>query len=131
MELRSSLLTTIDKFKITGKELSQASGLTEAQISGFRNGKREIELKNFEKLVSSLPPDAYHHFWCQLAQDAPGSEQCFSSQIAGSSLKSDWRSLIMSATPQDIEEILRLLADRWAVNQKRESTDRSSAALAV
>lgn len=131
MELRAALLTTINKFKITGKELSQASGLTEAQVSGFRTGKREIELKNFEKLVSSLPSDAYHHFWCQIGQDAPGSEQCFSPQITGSSLKPDWRSLIMSATPQDIEEILRLLADRWAVNQNPEFSDRSPATLAL
>lgn len=51
-----------------------------------------------------------------VTQDAPGSKQCFSSQISGSSLNPDWRALIMSATAQDIEDILRLLAAQWAVN---------------
>lgn len=37
----------------------------------------------------------------------------------------------MSATAQDIEEILRLLVDQWAVNRNCESNNESSAPLAL
>ena len=90
MKLRNALLATIDSFKITGKELSKMSGLTEAQISGFRTGKREIDLKNFEKLVNSLPPDEYHHFWCQLAMDQMSKDHLYKLiMMAAAQLKSD------------------------------------------
>lgn len=66
MKIREALFKTLDTFKITGKKLSAASGVTESQISSFRRGNRELELKNFEKLVEALPPDAYHYFWSQV-----------------------------------------------------------------
>lgn len=67
MRIREALFKTLDTFKITGKQLSANSGVTESQISSFRRGNRELELKNFEKLVEALPPDAYNYFWSQLA----------------------------------------------------------------
>lgn len=77
MKLREALFATINHFKLTGKKLSQTTGLTETQISEFRGGKRDMELKNFEKLVAALPPDAYHHFWCRLALDQMDSDQLY------------------------------------------------------
>jgi transcriptional regulator with XRE-family HTH domain len=67
MRIREALFQTLDTFKISGKQLSADSGVTESQISSFRRGNRELDLKNFEKLVEALPPNAYHHFWTQLA----------------------------------------------------------------
>lgn len=77
MKLREALFATINQFKLTGRKLSQTTGLTETQISEFRGGKRDCELKNFEKLVEALPPEAYHHFWCQLAVDRMDNEQLY------------------------------------------------------
>lgn len=78
MRLREALISTINKFKISGRSLAQATGMTEPQISVFRTGNRDnIELKNFEKLVEALPPEAYHHFWCQIALDKMDSDQLY------------------------------------------------------
>lgn len=87
MKLREALLQTFDKYKITGKQLSEISGITEAQISRFRNGA-ELSLVNFEKIVNSLPESAYHYFWCQLAMDKMNDEQLYQMiMMAASQLK--------------------------------------------
>lgn len=77
MRIREALFKTLDTFKITGKQLSADSGVSESQISSFRRGNRELELKNFEKLVEALPPNAYRHFWSQLVLDRMSDEHLY------------------------------------------------------
>ena len=87
MKLREALIQTFDKYKITGKQLSEASGITEAQISRFKNGG-ELSLVNFEKVVTSLPGSAYHYFWCQLAVNRMDDEQLYQTiMMAATQLK--------------------------------------------
>jgi transcriptional regulator with XRE-family HTH domain len=88
MKIREALFKTLDTFKITGKQLSAVSGVTESQISSFRRGNRELELKNFEKLVEALPPDAYHYFWSQLVLNQMSDDNlCELIMTAASQLK--------------------------------------------
>lgn len=105
---------TLKRYGITGAALSRKVGVSPAHISQFRNGKGgAVSHTTLDEMLKAM--DAL----------APGSKQYFCSQLAGVSLKSaDWRSLITSATPQDIEEILRHLADRWAVIQSSKSRER-------
>lgn len=118
--IKDAFNQTLNHYGLSARKLSEKSGVSENHISAFRRGASDIGSKKLGSLIEAMEAIA------------PGSKQYFCSQIAGDPFeRSDWRSLIMSATPQDIEEILRLLADRWAVNQKCEHTDRSSATLAL
>lgn len=88
MKIREALFKTLDTFKISGKQLSADSGVSESQISSFRRGNRELELKNFEKLLEALPPNAYHHFWAQLALDGMSDDRLYDLiMMAASQLK--------------------------------------------
>lgn len=72
--VRQALFKTLKKFKIKGNHLSRVTGITEAQLSRFRNGG-ELSLMNFEKIVAALPPEAYQYFWSQLAIDGMDTVQ--------------------------------------------------------
>lgn len=65
MELRDALFKAVDRAELTGKQLSEKSGVSEAQISRFRKGG-DISFKNFQKLIDGLTRQAYHQFVCQL-----------------------------------------------------------------
>jgi len=89
-KLREAFFSAVKESKLTGKELARLSGLSESQISEFRNGKREITLENFEQAVNALPPDAFHRFWCQLAVSQMNQDQlCELITMAASQLKSN------------------------------------------
>lgn len=89
MKPRSALFKALDDCRFTAKQLSQASGVSEAQISRLRNGG-EVSLENFEKLIDALPPDVYHRYWCNLAMQRMSDEQLYDLIImAASQLKSD------------------------------------------
>jgi transcriptional regulator with XRE-family HTH domain len=49
---------TLQKYRISATELSLKSGLRQATISGFRNGKLSPQVNTLETLISALPPDA-------------------------------------------------------------------------
>ena len=72
MDLRKLLFEAVEKCGVTAKELSQSSGVSEAQISRFRSGG-DIAFRNFQKLVDGLPPDALHKFTSLLS--APSEPQ--------------------------------------------------------
>ncbi len=89
-KLKEAFFLAIKESKLTGKELARLSGLSESQLSEFRNGKREITLENFEQAVNALPPDAYHRFWCQLAVSQMNPDQlCELITMAASQLRSN------------------------------------------
>lgn len=58
MKICEAVDLTFVEFKITNREIAQKSGLTDAQISEFRRGKREIHTDRLERLISALPPHA-------------------------------------------------------------------------
>ncbi|MGI0488579.1 helix-turn-helix domain-containing protein [Pantanalinema rosaneae CENA516] len=61
---------TFVEFKLTNREIAQKSGLTEAQLSEFRRGKREIHTDRLERLIAALPTQAqqFLFFNCLLPQ---------------------------------------------------------------
>ena len=88
-KLREAFFLAVKESKLSGKKLAELSGLSESQLSEFRNGKREITLGNFEQVVNSLPPDAYHRFCWQLTLTQMDQEElCELIAMAASQLKS-------------------------------------------
>jgi transcriptional regulator with XRE-family HTH domain len=48
---------TMFRFKLSGADISEKSGLTPSQISNFRNG-HNLRADSVEKLLAAMPPDA-------------------------------------------------------------------------
>jgi transcriptional regulator with XRE-family HTH domain len=57
---------TLIEFKIKGKEMSARSGLSEAAISEFRRGERELKSSSLERLLFALPNDAKQYLFLKL-----------------------------------------------------------------
>jgi transcriptional regulator with XRE-family HTH domain len=60
---------TLEKFDIKARELSMRSGVTDATISTFRRGNRELKLESIEKILGALPDDAYYYLMTQWANE--------------------------------------------------------------
>ncbi len=60
---------TLEKFDITARELAIRSGVTDAAISKFRRGNRELKLESIEKILGALPDDAYYFLMTQWADE--------------------------------------------------------------
>lgn len=59
--IREALFTALSQGDMTASELSQISGVREAAISGFRNG-RNLSSENLQKLIDALPAPIYLEF---------------------------------------------------------------------
>ena len=105
----------LNRFSLSAKALAEAADVSEVMISRFRRGKVDLGAAKLMALLTKVPQEA---------------REWYLSELLGVKLNTTLRALILSADPADIEEILRLLADRWAIIQKRESADRSPATLA-
>ena len=105
----------LNRFSLSAKALAEAADVSEVMISRFRRGKVDLGAAKLMALLTKVPQEA---------------REWYLSELLGVKLNTTLRALILSADPADIEEILRLLADRWAIIQKRESADRSPASLA-
>lgn len=112
--IRQAFNQTITYYGLTAKRLSEESGVSENHISAFRRGASDIGSKKLESLIEAMEALA------------PGSKQHFYSQLAGGCTKTEWRSLIMAANHDDVEEILRHLADWWAAVQSSKRTQGST-----
>jgi transcriptional regulator with XRE-family HTH domain len=66
MNFSAALDTTLKEFKISGRDLASRSGVTEASISRFRRGEREIQSDSLDKLITALPLEAKQFLYCKL-----------------------------------------------------------------
>ncbi len=105
----------LNRFSLSAKALAEAADVSEVMISRFRRGKVDLGAAKLMALLTKVPQEA---------------REWYLSELLGVKLNTTLRALILSADPADIEEILRLLADRWAITQKGESADRSAVTLA-
>lgn len=116
MNFSQALDTTLDKFGISAKWLSEKTGVSQQMISGFRRGSQRIYSDSLEKILAGLPTDAKNYLLCQLAEVDTN--------------KVDLRSLIVKAPPQEQAEALHLIAEIFAKNV-RNNTDTVELAEAV
>jgi transcriptional regulator with XRE-family HTH domain len=63
MKFSEAFDKTLKQFSLTGKALALQSGVTEASISRFRRGERDIQAENLERLINALPIEAQEYFY--------------------------------------------------------------------
>ncbi|PSB42698.1 transcriptional regulator [Cyanosarcina cf. burmensis CCALA 770] len=95
----------LDRFGISAKPLAERAGVSEVQLSRFRNGKTDLGAGKLMALLENVPQEA---------------REWYLSQLLGVSLKTSLRSFIQSASPKEKAEALNLLAD-WI--ESRDSTE--------
>ena len=81
----------------TAKQMSVRSGVNESTLSRFLNGKQDLRAGDYFALLKSFPEDFQERFWTRFHR-----------------AKSDWRSQIMAASYDEIQEILEALTQKWA-----------------
>ncbi len=57
-----ALRRTIFEYRLAGKSLAEESGLSERQISQFKNGHTDMLSSSLLKLVEAMPQDARSYF---------------------------------------------------------------------
>lgn len=67
MNFAQALDRTLDEHGISGRWLSERSGVSQQMISGFRKGNQRVYSDSLEKIVATLPIEAKHYFFMQLA----------------------------------------------------------------
>ena len=106
IELHQKLFSEmLDRFGISAKPLAETAGVSEVMVSRFRNGKVDLGAAKLIALLGNVPYEA---------------REWYLSQLLGVNLKTNLRSLILAASPQEKAEMLNVLAD-WV--ESRDSTD--------
>ncbi len=88
---------TLQKYDISNVGLMRESGVDSKMISRFRNGKSNIQIDTFEKLLNALPTDAKLYFF---------------SLILGSSYRPNIELLVDNLSSDELHNLFNLLADR-------------------
>jgi len=94
---------TQEYYGITGKQLSEQSGVSENHISEFRRGKSTISVEVLWKLVLGMEVIA------------PGARQHFCFLMAGKERKlgESLEEMVDRATDDEIEAVMLAIARRW------------------
>ncbi|NJO65499.1 MAG: helix-turn-helix transcriptional regulator [Richelia sp. RM2_1_2] len=95
------------RFNISAKDLAQEADVSEATISRFRQSKSDLTALNLIKLILLVPPEARSWYLSQVFGISPGT---------------NWQDCINQASPQELAEILRIVADKYAQSNIRETT---------
>ena len=72
-----ALNDTLDSFKISNRELAVKSGLREATISQFRQGKRAIPSDSIEKIIKALSPEAKNYLFFMVISMSVSDEEVY------------------------------------------------------
>lgn len=84
-------------FDYSAKQVSAWTGVHQSRLSRFRTGKLDLEAGEFFSLLGCMPKEFQDNFWLKIRTE-----------------ETSWRTRVLSASDNEIEEILRGLADRWA-----------------
>jgi len=68
VRLSEAFKETLFRFDLKGKELATKSGLTETQVSDFRNGKN-LRSDSLDKLIGALPREAREYMLLLVLED--------------------------------------------------------------
>lgn len=67
--VREALRMTIDAFKISAQELSLRARVSSGTLSGYRNGRREINTSSLQRILNELEPSAFL-YWLDLMRES-------------------------------------------------------------
>lgn len=98
MKFNQAFDATLKHFKISGKFLSEQSGIATASISEFRRGRKAIQTDSLEKLLHALPPEAKIHFFSSLL----GGEEILKLLVSG--MDNDGLSKVMIAIANKLKD---------------------------
>lgn len=84
-------------FGYSAKQVSAWTGIHESRLSRFRTSKLDLEAGEFFGLLAQMPKEFQNTFWLKIHNEEP-----------------DWRTRVLSASHSEVEEILKVLAERWA-----------------
>lgn len=95
-------INNLPKFQFSQADLVRSSGLQKSLVSRFLAGK-EVNLSNFGRLINSMPEDFQKLYWREVLP-----EELFKDPPC------DWKTLIKSASLEEIGEILEAISDWWS-----------------
>ncbi|MBD2019235.1 helix-turn-helix transcriptional regulator [Leptolyngbya sp. FACHB-36] len=72
MKFSEAFRETVFRFKLSGAEIAERSGLTTAQISQFRNGKN-LRIDSVEKILNALTLEQRQYLLMLVARDDNGN----------------------------------------------------------
>jgi predicted transcriptional regulator len=101
-------------FNLSAKDLAQEAGISEGMISRFRQGKSDFTSANLIKILSLVPEEA--KMW-------------YVNQLFGKKVGNNWQQSLTQAPPEEIGQILRIIAEIYTSN--REITDSAEKVKAV
>ncbi|MBD2078416.1 hypothetical protein [Leptolyngbya sp. FACHB-17] len=108
MNFAQALDQTLEEFGISGKWLSERSGVSQQMISGFRKGNQRVYSDSLEKIIATLPNDARQHFFGLLGSRVP--EQSGTSSNITSVV--DLASVVERLDKRQLAGLLCAIADR-------------------
>lgn len=108
MNFAQALDQTLEEFGISGKWLSERSGVSQQMISGFRKGNQRVYSDSLEKIIATLPSDARQHFFGLLGNR--GTEQGSTSSSFASGV--DLNSVVERLDKRQLAGLLCAIADR-------------------
>jgi hypothetical protein len=109
---REAFNRLLSSYGYSAKEVSEWSGIHVSRLSRFRTGKLDLGAGEFLSLLDCFPDEFQSRFWREL-------------QV----VKDDWRSRVLSASTEDIEEICRGVAD-WCAASRSEMVGSGHAKIA-
>ncbi len=93
------------EFSYTGADICRMSGIEKSQVSRFLNGKIDISMGRFFRLIRSMPREFQEAYWKEILKIS-------SVKVSGGGVP--WTELISNANFTDIDEILSALSNRWS-----------------
>jgi len=85
----------LNRFNLSAKAISSATGVSEVMISRFRRGKVDLGAAKLIALLATVPDEAKEWYLAQLLGVKPGISL---------------RSFVISASPQEKAEVLNIIA---------------------
>jgi transcriptional regulator with XRE-family HTH domain len=74
---------TLKDFEIKASEFAVKSGVSESDISRFRNGKTDVGYQKVQKLLSALSPLELDYFWLLFRCNEPELARKISPNFGG------------------------------------------------
>jgi transcriptional regulator with XRE-family HTH domain len=74
-DFAKALRETMEECNLRATFLAEHSGLTDQQISAFRNGKRPMQSDNLQRLIDALPPTARIAFFSKCMMSKIGDRE--------------------------------------------------------
>lgn len=96
----------LNRFNLSARDIAMAANISEVMVSRFRRGKADLGSTKFLSLIAVVPEEA---------------REWYLAQVLGAKPKTNLRSLILEASPQEKAELLILIGS--SLIESRENND--------